>query len=333
MPSAQVVQQQQSNSNKIAKAAAKVAEQRKNSINTLQQQHTEQQHQQQSSSGGSTGQKTPQDQPEFIKQSLTIIEKKVRNLEKRRQKLDEYKASQRKGTQLNEDQLNAVERYDEVTRTLEMARELEKQFITLANDTMRLHKKQLKREQLEREEHLKDRFRDLQRFQWLLQQTNQFDDFVTNGLLNQNELNQLSEFARLVVSNVEQQQQQQFDSCSEVADHLHSLVEGKNKSIQQTTYAELKRLLERLLQSQFWNKSTQQQQNEVEQVEQQHQQQQVVESEQQQQQQYVEQQHEQLTESVNNLNLNTEQQQQQSEDHQQLHQQGTFFFKLKINVP
>jgi hypothetical protein len=30
------------------------------------------------------GNKTPQEQPEFIKQSLIIIEKKVRNLEKRR---------------------------------------------------------------------------------------------------------------------------------------------------------------------------------------------------------------------------------------------------------
>ncbi len=32
----------------------------------------------------STGNKTPQEQPEFIKQALIIIEKKVRNLEKRR---------------------------------------------------------------------------------------------------------------------------------------------------------------------------------------------------------------------------------------------------------
>lgn len=41
---------------------------------------------------------------------------------------------QNKNETLNEDQLSAVSRYDEVIRTLELSRELEKQFITLAND-------------------------------------------------------------------------------------------------------------------------------------------------------------------------------------------------------
>ncbi len=49
-------------------------------------------------------------------------------------KLDEYKADQKKGQVLNEDQLSAVAKYDEVSRTLELARELEKQFIGLASD-------------------------------------------------------------------------------------------------------------------------------------------------------------------------------------------------------
>jgi hypothetical protein len=35
---------------------------------------------------------------------------------------------------LNEDQLSAVSRYDEVIRTLDLSREMEKQFIGLAND-------------------------------------------------------------------------------------------------------------------------------------------------------------------------------------------------------
>ena len=44
---------------------------------------------------------------------------------------------QRKNEVLNEDQLSAVSRYDEVIRTLELSRELEKQFISLANDVSR----------------------------------------------------------------------------------------------------------------------------------------------------------------------------------------------------
>ena len=49
-------------------------------------------------------------------------------------KLEEYRATQKKGENLNEDQLSAVSRYDEVLRTLELTREMEKQFVGLAND-------------------------------------------------------------------------------------------------------------------------------------------------------------------------------------------------------
>lgn len=62
-------------------------------------------------------------------------------MEKRRIKLDEYKESQRKGTVLNEDQLAAVSKYEEVVRSLELARELEKQFVTIANDVNNFFKK------------------------------------------------------------------------------------------------------------------------------------------------------------------------------------------------
>jgi hypothetical protein len=48
--------------------------------------------------------------------------------------LEEYRDIQAKDTPLNDDQLVAISRYGEVCRTLELARELEKQFIGLSND-------------------------------------------------------------------------------------------------------------------------------------------------------------------------------------------------------
>ncbi len=51
-----------------------------------------------------------------------------------KQKLEEYKDEQKKGQKLNEDQQSAVNKYDEVIRSLELARELEKQFVGLASD-------------------------------------------------------------------------------------------------------------------------------------------------------------------------------------------------------
>lgn len=44
---------------------------------------------------------------------------------------------QSKKETLNEDQLSAVSKFDEVIRTLELTKELEKQFIALANDVTR----------------------------------------------------------------------------------------------------------------------------------------------------------------------------------------------------
>lgn len=69
--------------NKIADAVAKVEQ---SSSGACEQQKTSQ--------GATTGNKTPLEQPEFIKQSLIIIEKKVRNLEKRRvcKQLDKLKS-------------------------------------------------------------------------------------------------------------------------------------------------------------------------------------------------------------------------------------------------
>lgn len=60
---------------KLAKAAAEVNAPKEKS----QEKESGQQQQQQSG-----GVKTPPEQPEFIKQAMIIVEKKVRNLEKRR---------------------------------------------------------------------------------------------------------------------------------------------------------------------------------------------------------------------------------------------------------
>lgn len=76
--------------NKIAKAAAKVAEASSSTQTSSQDNTRAATPDQQSQNVGAQhslqagGNKTPQEQPEFIKQALIIIEKKVRNLEKRR---------------------------------------------------------------------------------------------------------------------------------------------------------------------------------------------------------------------------------------------------------
>lgn len=217
----------------------------------------------------SGGIKTPQEQPEFIKQALIIIEKKVRNLEKRKLKLEEYKDVQSKGTTLNEDQSLAVSKYEEVLRSLELSRELEKQFVGLANDAMKQQKKQTKKEQIEREEAIKEKLRESQK---LLSVLDAFaKDEVRNDFLNekngctfkmtQKQLDLLDDFSQLVQSI---ELGSKLDAnAAEAAEHLLYLIESKNKLIpsleskQQITYSDLRKLFDQVLSSNYWNKQQQ----------------------------------------------------------------------------
>ena len=90
---------------------------------------------------------------------------------------------QRKGTVLNEDQLLAVSKHEEVLRSLELSRELEKQFIGLANDALKQQKKQIKKEQLEREEQVRERVRESQKYLSVLDTFG--DEVVRNDFLNE----------------------------------------------------------------------------------------------------------------------------------------------------
>merc|ERR1712088_266062 len=79
-------------------------------------------------------------------QALQVVEKKVRNLEKRKGKLDGYRADYQRGKTLNDDQKAAIAKYDEVLQTLEFARELSAQFKTLAIEEEKTRKKQIKKD-------------------------------------------------------------------------------------------------------------------------------------------------------------------------------------------
>jgi hypothetical protein len=216
-------------------------------------------------SASSSGNKTPPEQPEFVKQVLIIIEKKVRNLEKRRQKLDEYKETQRKGTVLNEDQLSAVSRYDEVQRNLELTREMEKQFMTLASEATKQQKKQAKRDQIEREEAIRDAVRDKLREanKYLsvltsLRSDNVRSDFLKKKnnatLVTDTEISTLDTFDKLVnLTKLDSN----FDAhLNESVDHLLNFIDAKEKQVpsMDVSYSELKVLFDKIYTSPYWQK-------------------------------------------------------------------------------
>ncbi|XP_054900996.1 caprin-1-like, partial [Poeciliopsis prolifica] len=71
---------------------------------------------------------------ETMKQFLGVIDKKVRNMEKKKSKLDDYQARKNKGERLNQDQLEALSKYQEIINNLDFARELQKSFLALGQE-------------------------------------------------------------------------------------------------------------------------------------------------------------------------------------------------------
>jgi caprin-1 len=211
----------------------------------------------------SGGAKTPLEQPEYIKQAQMLIEKKVRNLEKRKIKLEEYQDMQKKGQTLNEDQLLAVSKYGEVKVSIEMAKELDNQLVTLANETMKALKKQAKKEQQDREEQLKEKVKEIRKIESVL---NTFgDESIRNDFLEgrnganqltKQELELLDDFHKLACSTEFSKTIE--NDVNDSADHLLSLIESKNKSVLTTTYSDLKKIFDRVMTSSYWTNEKEQ---------------------------------------------------------------------------
>uniref|UniRef100_A0A8D0L796 Cell cycle associated protein 1 n=1 Tax=Sphenodon punctatus TaxID=8508 RepID=A0A8D0L796_SPHPU len=198
-------------------------------------------------------------QTEAMKQILGVIDKKLRNLEKKKGKLDDYQDRMNKGERLNQDQLDAVSKYQEVTNNLEFAKELQRNFMALSQDIQKMIKKTARREQLMREETEQKRLKTVLELQFILDKLG--DDEVrsdlkqgSNGVpvLTEEELTTLDEFYKLVEPerNMNMRLSEQYEQASV---HLWDLLEGKEKPVCGTTYKVLKDIVERILQTSYFD--------------------------------------------------------------------------------
>ncbi|XP_078457652.1 caprin-1 isoform X3 [Lampetra planeri] len=186
-------------------------------------------------------------------QSVTIVQHKIRNLEKKKSKLDDYKAKLNDGHALNQDQQEAVAKYMEVVSSLEFARDLLKTFASLNQDVQKVQKKAARREQLLRDEAEQKRLRLVLEVQYILDSLGDGAsarlDFLAgqNGaaLLLTQEMAYLDDLYKLV--NPERVETTSFETQMEQASqHLWDLVEGKDKPVAGTTYKILKEVIDRV---------------------------------------------------------------------------------------
>ncbi|KAG7271138.1 hypothetical protein CRUP_017761 [Coryphaenoides rupestris] len=230
-------------------------------------------------------------QSEVIKQVLNVIEKKVRNMEKTKAKLDDYQAKKKNGERLNQDQLDALTKFGEITNNLEFARELQKGFLTLGQEVSKTVKKSLRREQLQREEMEQRRLKMVLELQFLLDRLGEEEvrqdlkrpEGDGTSVLTDADLTTLDQFYKLLGPD-RNYDVRLTDQYEEASLHLWDLLEGRDKPVAGTTYKVLKETLDKVLLSGYFDRvRTHQNGAACEEVEEAEEQSQTVEEEEEQQ--------------------------------------------------
>ncbi|XP_062240804.1 caprin-1a isoform X1 [Platichthys flesus] len=201
-------------------------------------------------------------QSEAMKQVLGVMDKKVRNMEKKKSKLDDYQARKNKGESLNQDQLDALTKYQEITYNLEFARELQRNFMALGQEIQKAVKKTARREQLQREEMEQRRLKTVLELQFLLDQLGDESvrqdlkrpDATGSPLLTDADLTSLDEFYKLVGPD-RNYDVRLTDQYEEASTHLWELLEGHDKAVAGTTYKSLKDILDKVLLSGYFDRA------------------------------------------------------------------------------
>ncbi|XP_055755743.1 caprin-1-like isoform X3 [Salvelinus fontinalis] len=221
-------------------------------------------------------------QSEAMKQVLQVIDKKVRNMEKKKGKLDDYQAKKNKGEWLNQDQLDALIKFQEVTNNLDFARELQKSFLYLGQEIQKAVKKSARREQLQREETEQRRLKTVLELQFLLdrlgdEQTRQDLKQPAAGspLLTDANLTALDNFYKLVGPERDHDVRL-TDQYEEASLHLWELLEGRDQAVAGTTYKALKETLDKVLLSGYFDRAQMHQNGVCEEEEQEEEEQQSV---------------------------------------------------------
>ncbi|GLV35799.1 Caprin [Carabus blaptoides fortunei] len=197
-----------------------------------------------------------------IRQGIVIIEHKIRNLEKRKAKLESYRELQNSGKDLNQDQRVAVAKYDEVVQTLEFARDLCKQFQGIAVLADKDAKKVARKEAAARSQQELAKVREVLLVQDALAQFGQDtvrDDFLLgrNGAvtLTESDLKLLDEIYPEVSPKHEPGDVNFTAQVQAAAEHLLAVVDGKPKEIFGSSYSHIKEIIGKVHESGYFDQT------------------------------------------------------------------------------
>jgi hypothetical protein len=197
-------------------------------------------------------------EPQKLVQNL--VEKKIRNLEKRKARLQELRDLEAKGHELQPEQQIAIKKLEQVVEMIELMKDLNKSVGEVFTEHNKQQKKLAKKEQLdkqlERQQQELDRIKTIIRFQDILAR---FDssvrqDFLkgTKGAIKLSE-EELSHLDKLY-SITSDLSDKELESSAE---KLLSLAEGKPREAWTgVTFHQLKELLTKIVNSKYFNSET-----------------------------------------------------------------------------
>ncbi|XP_028143558.2 caprin homolog [Diabrotica virgifera virgifera] len=198
-----------------------------------------------------------------LRQAITVIEHKIRNLEKRKSKLESYKDLQNAGKELNADQKTAVAKFNEVTNTLDFARDLCKQFLGIAVASEKEAKKIAKKEAAAKYQAELARLREILLVQDALNQMGNEtvrEDFLQgrNGAaqLTESDLKLLDDLYPEVTPKHEAGNATAFmNEVQAAAEHLLAAVDGKPKEVFGGSYSQIKEILGKIHESGYFDQA------------------------------------------------------------------------------
>ncbi|XP_078346159.1 uncharacterized protein LOC144631580 isoform X2 [Oculina patagonica] len=215
----------------------------------------------------------PMENNDLPKNVLNLLEKKVRNLEKRKGKLDSYKKLVDAGETLNEDQKLAVSQLGQVEQNLEFARDLQKNITQICNDHVKLQKKMAKRDQAAMVAAQRDG--DISKVCQVLELQALMDnlsedvrvDFLngTNGAVVVSEENfvQIDEFYKLITPNADGDEpikEQQMAASR----HIVKFLDASPEAVVGTTYKALNELVASIKKCGYFEQSQEDEEEEEE---------------------------------------------------------------------
>ncbi|XP_036375619.1 caprin-2 [Megalops cyprinoides] len=189
----------------------------------------------------------------YIEDGLICLKHKIRNMDKKRLKLEDYRRRLKNGETLNQDQMEAAEKYEEVIHNLAFAKDLQKTLGSLSQDLLKAQRKAVRREQTARAEAEKRRLATVLQAHYILQSLQQEHvrkDF-RSGLnrapfLSAGEVERLLDLAALL--GCKRDESMSLEDQMEQASSIYwDLMEGRDKPVAGTSYKHMKEQLARLM--------------------------------------------------------------------------------------